>query len=120
MSESTWLAEYYPVPAWQAAGDSITAIRHSLKKWEGLTQISLASHGLEYPPIDIDASTCALCKFTDAIARGGCEGCPLYELLGDVDCSEDGAPYQEYDDSGDPTPMIDALRNTLDIEEATR
>jgi hypothetical protein len=94
MSKETWLAEFYPVPVSNEmqSWNREQLIKHSIQKWEGLSRENLAKHGLENPPINIDASTCALCKVfhnddADADSRE-CAMCPLYQVRDDHRCDE--------------------------------
>src|SRR5690242_1497082 len=77
MSLQTWLEEFMPEPADEAAEKSdLVAAEHSLRKWRGLTQDNAAKHGLvrnmhqlnagasDVDIFTIDSSTCALCKYS--------------------------------------------------------
>jgi len=131
MSLKTWKREFYPKTAKQAArGSALAAARHSLQKWTGLLAKNLRKHGVESNGSGVwdstnsfddwcsfDASTCALCKkFLDDDAPfpvPACATCPLFETLGGRSCSTYRQPYDVFSATGDPNPMIRALRRTV-------
>lgn len=132
MSLKTWKAEFYPV----APKKSMTtkeAIEHSLAKWIGLRKKNLKKHEVgifsnnmlanlshETGFLEIDASSCALCKkfyapdsvFVDD--EVGCPNCPLRNVLGEVcDADPSESPYCVFIENGNPEPMIKALKKAL-------
>ena len=123
MSEKSWIDEFYPVPADKVKG-KITAIKHSLKKWEGLTKENLEKHNLSEPPIWVDSETCALCHLYfneskyDIDESIACDSCPLKKSLG-YPCDDNQqaekfmSPYSVWRRQRNPEPMIEALRETL-------
>ena len=132
MSLVTWKREFYPKTAKQAArGSALAAARHSLQKWIGLLAKNLRKHGVENNESGVwdstnsfddwcsfDASTCSLCqKFLDddapLLALSSCATCPLAETLGGRSCAADDQPYNVFAKTGDPNPMIRALRRTV-------
>jgi len=125
MSFTSWKKQYYPVPA-EKVKNKIAAIRHSLRKWKGLTAHNLTKHGLLlsdgctriYEDDDnylyIDCDSCALCCL---YIEKGCTSCPLYEHL-KKRCDSSNGPYFTFDDDHDPQPMIKAL--TAVLKKATK
>ena len=126
MSLESWKAEFYPIEASDVRFTK-EAIRHSLKKWQGLTKENLEKHGvvkkgddrlydgIEKWPFHIDCFSCALCQlFNDE--NNECHECPLNRFLG-YSCDEREeiyGPYSHWMDSGDPQIMIDALQKLED------
>ena len=116
MSLDTWKEEFYPVTALDLVMDGaskLELIRHSLKKWRGLTKENLKKHDIAYASsrifckdgtLEINSQTCALCmkhQFT-------CEGCP-FEKLRETDSEPCNLQYREFLKRQDPVPMIEAL-----------
>jgi len=99
MSLTTWKQEFYTTPA-TTPQDKLSAIEHSLKKWRGLTKENLERHQVaknnkfifdikdKTDALLIAGSSCALCCL---YYLDGCEGCPLYRSLGNIEC--DGHNY---------------------------
>jgi len=139
MSLKTWKKEFYPVPASKVSGKK-TAIKHSLKKWQGLTEENLKKHGLIFTydfddasiretmvssnlpgcSFGINSKTCALCQLyynndgSDTDDKSDCcYKCPLYQSLGHRCDGRSDRPYVVFLDSGDPVPMIKALEKML-------
>ena len=130
MSLKSWMKQYYPVPANQVK-DELAAIRHSLRKWKGLTARNLTKHKMEcysdggaciyemsdaYTHFYIDDESCALCCL---FGEKGCTSCPLYMHLKkrcdsfNTTSKEMRGPYCVFDDNHDPKPMIKALTAVL-------
>ena len=116
MSEETWLAEFYPVPANEVSAED--ALDHSIKKWEGALRENLEKHGLDEPPIDFDSDACPLCVH---YIEDGCTRCPLYIARGDVDCctetrsDEKLSPLDHYGE-GNPRPMLYWLKKAKEMK----
>lgn len=137
MSLETWKAEFYPVNANVEMSEE-EAIKHSIKKWEGLKPENLSKHfveldfygdiiepyNIEFSEFSISNSSCALCaKFYNADENGiltfnGCESCPLYKKLGfecgrsdDDNHAKDGWAY--YEDLKSPDLMLENLKSLL-------
>lgn len=110
MSEQSWIEEFYPLSATEAANlaetedDDLIAVDHSLQKWKGLRDESLSKHGLDKPPVTVFADTCSLCvRFMDEDAEEDdkCSSCPLYQARSGFACddrrpNEGISPYWEY------------------------
>ena len=116
MSEETWLAEFYPVPADKVSAED--ALDHSIKKWEGALRENLEKHGLDEPPIDFDSDACPLCVH---YIEDGCTRCPSYIARGDVCCDvdapcEEQAPYGQYSIKGNPRPMLYWLKKAKEMK----
>lgn len=121
MSLATWKRHYYPKPADET--DESEAVAHSLKKWRGLLPAVLEKHELKHVGcvvrdkasnvFDVDADSCALCIHHFA---GDCRDCPLYAALGNNPCYESGQPYLTFKRTGDPEPMIAALKKAAELE----
>jgi len=126
MTLKTWKKEFYPVPASKSMS-KIKAIEHSLKKWRGLTKSNLKKHDLEYftgffssyivddsdELMNIDDSSCALCKKFLPEEEYMCEKCPLFIHLGKRCDFEDHSPFVIFLKTKNPVPMIKALEETL-------
>ena len=120
MSYATWQKEFYPTTAATAATrGTLAAVRHSLRKWRGLTAKSLAAHRMRLGGdrevtdgerwLYIDMDSCALCQRFVARTET-CYGCPLYAVLGKR-CDDDGdAPFNVWGATTNPAPMIAALQ----------
>lgn len=123
MSLDSWKKEFYPTPAQDNCGDPLTAAKHSLKKWEGLTYDNLSAHDVgkdgyyivgDDDSLVIEEATCALCLWQDSLDaeinfKSWCSGCPLVELAGAM-C---GITYLRFIDHGNAKPMIAALRKCV-------
>ncbi len=120
MSLKSWKREFYGSEASKAARRGpVAAVRHSIRKWLGLREPALTRHGVEvrgnrvWEPLDyllIDCDTCALCC---RFLGGECPECPLCQTLAGQ-CDQDrNSPYRVWINTGDPEPMIAALRKTL-------
>ena len=128
MSLKTWKKEFYPLPASKVKGKR-AAIKHSLKKWMGLTEENLAKHSVEIghqydynitvvtddrkSKLKINSSSCALCKLfydnhTDE--DKACRRCPLYKSLGHPCDGMYGRPFIKWTNELNPEPMIKALQ----------
>lgn len=122
MTIETWKDEFYPIAASvPSLTNDVARLEHSIKKWEGLRPKNVAKHDLiisgdslfcktygYYQYFDINADTCALC-----VAHRCCTGCPLFKTLGKQCDKGTAAPYAIFIETGDPEPMIKALKETL-------
>jgi hypothetical protein len=129
MSMQTWIDEFYPITAEEAArGSAKDATVHSIRKWEGLRPSALAKHGctlIENTLYDVDdrrlviaSNSCALCvKFYST--KTYCRRCPLAKARDGTPCDkhmlgERIAPYFELTESPNgPEPMIAWLGKAL-------
>lgn len=119
MSEATWLKEFYPIEADRVPENK--AIKHSLVKWYGLRKDSLKKHGLKNPPIFVNDESCALCHFYNDGTLPACDGCPLNEYLGRPCASwTNKHEFEEYEEKGDPEPMIAALEAIEFVERTCK
>ena len=117
MSCSTWLSEFYPIPASKAIGSELEALDHCILKWRGALPPNLKRHrvtlrrvsgGLAPKIIGKDGGhglffstrTCALCLVSGEL-RVCCSCCPAVGCL---------LAYRTFCDTGDPRPMLDHLR----------
>jgi hypothetical protein len=129
MSLETWKKEFYPIEASEEMSAK-EAIEHSLRKWKGLRSENLDKHGVDARAevqyifgedsfLAIDGSSCALCvKFLELDENlPWCYHCPLAKTLG-RSCGSDGMPYITWMETGNPEPMIKALRKTLKNESS--
>ena len=126
-----WKKEFYTVEARdkEATKSRLAAVKHSLRKWRGLTEENLSKYVIArdgsviydgtlgtFDQLVIDGTSCALCiKY----AHGVCEKCPLYKVRGNVACdecmeNEGTSPYRSFNSAGDPHPMIGWLEDALD------
>lgn len=127
MSLETWVAEFYPVSAWslREKGD---AVAHSLRKWEGLRwknrkkhglrmldgeTLGFSKHSMEADTFGVTADSCALCQ--RHLTIHGCGECPLKRVLG-MSCDAPGQPYVTFLETGNPKPMIAALKAAAKLE----
>ena len=124
MGMKEWKVQFYKNVS-KAAKSDITAVEHALQKWNGLLPENLNAHNLKAyhqefyivgqggARFEINADTCALCVAHDAYT---CEGCPLMKTLGKK-CysghSDQTLPFDIWEYTGDPKPMIKALERTL-------
>lgn len=136
MSLASWKEEFYPIPAGEAKGDALTAVDHSLKKWEGLRADNMKKHecygagsSISDEPLSVvtdegtmrlDSNSCALCMYNDEQKGCYCDSCPITLATGSP-CDdgygdredEDGlAPWDEWTTNHNPEPMIAVLETT--------
>jgi len=126
MSMKTWRDKYYPVEAFKVP--KADAVEHSYRKWLGARPKNLKQHGL-YRDGDrvleiggksefcFNIFTCSLCyHYMDATAVE-CVTCPLTIVLG-YPCDEYiNSPFLKWSLTGDPEPMIKALRKAKTMKE---
>lgn len=132
MSLQTWKEEFYPEKPRKSMTEK-QAIEHSIRKWEGLRKTNLKKHKIllyhsvhfiedENDGMYIESESCALCKkylHLDKYEANPCEECPLYKSLGKP-CDqfkllgEQTSPYIIWEKTGDPRPMIKALKKLLE------
>ncbi len=121
MSIESWIEEFYPEKAWGVKRSDLEALKHSLRKWEGLTKDNAKRHDVNVGCIEdavwIDSSSCALCY--KHMYTSKCRACPIFKSNG-VGCACGGAAdtfvYSEWGawvDDKDPQPMIDILRKLV-------
>lgn len=132
MSLDTWKQQYLTDnqagSMKEAAGDALTATRHSIHKWIGLQRGRLKEHAVhhhQYMIVDdvtdtklsIDFATCALCSYaSDASGAVTCSRCPLYTLLG-KECDDEDSAYSVWCADGNALLMIQDL---LTVEAAIK
>lgn len=114
MSIESWMREYYPVLAENVPKES--ALAHSYLKWCGLLPENLCKHDvtvIDYKvgDIEIDSSSCALCKHS---LYSACSGCPLasVDAAGNRDSCEE--EYRIWLMVQDPQPMIDRISAAIE------
>lgn len=129
MTIKTWTLEFMPVSA-RKSMNKRNAILHSIQKWKGLTGSNLKKHNVTlwdnvlssegtHQTVEITADTCALCvKYLDVNLTERCQDCPLYSYLGkrcdaQFDRGYGDMPYIVFRKTGNPRPMIKALKETL-------
>lgn len=131
MSIKTWKKEFYPKKPSRRMSN-VDAIKHSIRKWEGLTEGNLKKHEVylsyhnDYLDDDddnvfeISSDTCSLCvKYADKSSFNMCENCPLYMKLGrscgsSEDTNKDNDGWLKWVDEGNPDLMIKNLKSLLD------
>lgn len=140
----SWKKEFYHIPARKAAGDDLTAVEHSLKKWMGLRKENLDKHkvaqrGKTIFSIDdelrVSNKTCALCighlQEQEDVRQSPCASCPLYKVRGGYACDHAGpddpnldpnhypyrrvSPFEFFVYFNDPEPMIRWLEKTKEF-----
>ncbi len=120
MTNEEFFAKYYPVAAADCPEEG--AVDHPLLKWEGVAAWIAAGNDIEDLPVDTDGDTCALCIWY-AEPEGSeasmecvkCETCPLKHALGRR-CDAYNAPWDVWHKTGDPQPMLIALRAVKDTK----
>lgn len=121
MSIESWIEEFYPEEAWEAERSDLEALKHSLRKWEGLAKDNAKRHDVNVRRIEkamwIDSSSCALCY--KHMHTSECRTCPIFKSNG-VGCADgvvgDTFVYSEWGawvGDRDPQPMIDILRKLV-------
>ena len=130
MSLATWKRDHYPIPVSRVSKKG--ALPHALRKFRGLTPAKLKCHGLTRTSFWIvgkggvffvDSETCALCRFwIDSGRLGCCAECPLAIVRGGVRCDlempgEELAPWNAFEEIGDPRPMISWLKKAIKAQE---
>ena len=121
MSMSTWKKEFYPIDASKIKTEK-GAIKHSLRKWEGLLQKNLKKHKMtashRYHLEDendnrlrINGDSCALCR----LINSKCNECPIVKCgFGPCDWGSDNNDgWRRWIDNDDPKPMIKLLKKVL-------
>ena len=134
MSLITWKKEFYSKKPSKRMS-TLEAIKHSLKKWKGLTQKNLKKHKVLKPDqeiyivdiktefyntFNITDESCSLCiKFRRKFFKyefHECENCPLYKI-DNIPCTNGKNPYLKFVDKNDPKPMIKLLEKALKNEQ---
>lgn len=107
MSIDTWIAEFYPVSAVEAAkGNDMELTEHALRKWTGLTKENLDRHGINTPKsgditemvgvnditktFSVAGSNCAMCIKHSTHGYESmikCAQCPIVKATG-VKCTD--------------------------------
>ena len=130
MSIETWKAEFYPEPADNPYLTELEAVRHSIKKWEGLLPGNMRKHEVQWghysdivgdfddpeDPVgiifDISGSTCSLCQYHS----NECHRCALFKVRGKpcdrVIAGEEDSPYHMR--KTQPEHMVTWLRRAED------
>lgn len=125
MSDETWRAEFYPIPAWEVPKEQ--AAQHSLQKWLGLMPSAMNRHGVtvchaatsaSVAGVTINAESCALCHRYMLNQFDTCEECPLAIVRGGVPCDherqdEKVSPWFKWYSTGDPRAMIAWLEQAV-------
>ena len=126
MSIKTWIKEFYPIPVTKVSKKH--ALKHSLKKWEGLLKKNLKKHQVymvhiqgfqlidnkNKNPSDFSKDdTCALCWHFYQYVNCGC--CPIAKHS--INCNFINSAYQKSVTSQDARPMVELLRKLVKLEE---
>jgi len=121
-----WLEKYYPTSAGECSKED--AIAHTLRKWEGAKASVLRHHRLRFTDTGLfsqessrlmlafGCASCALCHHYCGKVGARCSDCPLRDMLG-AECYRSGQPYCIFWRTGDPWPMIRALRRLAKKEK---
>lgn len=137
MSISSWIKEFYRVPADEVKPENAAA--HSLRKWTGLLKSNLKKHKLGHNSgnylfnhsyssgdgkavFEVSYDTCALCQNAkDAYGTVVCHTCPLYEIQGNEGCGvRTGDPFQVWYDNSNPRPMIANLKKLVKLQQKAK
>ncbi len=125
MSIRTWKREFYsPISRCKKAD----ALAHTLKKYLGTRKAAIARHSVQ-KTVDGDLTdgetvfyfvdkTCALCRFYHKNHTCTPE-CPLVTKSGKR-CTNDGQPFSIWVETGDPEPLIRALRRAIKKQAVRR
>lgn len=134
MSYETWKAEFMPeAPADAALASTVSAVKHSMLKWEGLGEENLAKHNgrklvasrvtrfaeeERVAVMSVNSDTCALC-----LRFYSCVACPITAVRHGACCciptsDESHPPWQVWTLEGDPIPMQKVLKAALLMVEA--
>lgn len=125
-NDIAWLRRFYPKAAtYLNVTDKswLMAVRHSIRKWQGLNRSTLADYGLQKSDdliqdmwgnvvLNIDGESCALCVKS---RPDGCDICPVC-LMRDTACDDTSvsadvsSEYHEWVDRGHTEPMLKLLR----------
>jgi len=124
MSKETWVQEFYPVEAKQAAkGSQLQAAEHALQKWKGYRPENLKKHGLEMEPIPCGVYECALCQQVKRKNQGAlkCDDCILNKVRNNTACCDFNKDIDDFVDPhhvftayDDPEPMIFWLEKAVE------
>lgn len=133
MSLKTWKEEFYPIEAKDTIGMSaIDLIKHSLRKWEGLTKENLEKHKChslnsniydDYTgkPFSVSSISCSLCEVyfdnEQLSAELRCLHCPLAITRKGIPCDKSVGPFIVWIMNDDPSEMIEWLNRTLKKQE---
>lgn len=126
MSKESWMDEFYPEIVSGVERTNLEALKHSLRKWEGLTTENMERHDVSIRKLEdgerglyINSSSCALCYKHRFATVPRCVACPIYKSNG-VGCRdgvvEDTFVWSEWgiwSDDRNPQPMIDLLRKLV-------
>jgi hypothetical protein len=127
MSVNSWVKEFYPITAKDAAGSDLDAIDHAIKKFEGASYDARSKHkvfmdkGVLSDHADetfyFDSTTCALClrhfkNDADLTRMQSCRDCPLAMSREGFPCDYDPlSPFRVFLRRKDSRKMIEALKN---------
>lgn len=123
LAPEDWLEDFYPSCAnsEKATKSAKAAVKHSLRKWRGMTTKVLARYNLKREGrkvlvkdtgdlfVIISSDNCALCMKYDVV----CGKCPLTKTNPDYNCDREGSPYRKAVDNNAVSSMIQALEETL-------
>jgi len=125
MSLGTWKHEFYPTPASRCK--KADALAHVLRKYLGTRKRAMKRHSVEIKrnavtdgksELLFNHTTCAFCKFYCKGDRCSPE-CPLV-VSPKEDCFTKTSSYQVWWRTGDPEPMIRALRRAIKKQAAAK
>jgi hypothetical protein len=128
MSIKTWVEEFYPQSA-SSVDCELDAVKHSIKKWEGLRKEALNRHDVMLSGnvvrevkgeanFHFDADNCSLCVISCKI----CPKCPLAFVRGGIPCTTrtldeirngSDAPWRTLYLERNPEPMLEDLHKAL-------
>jgi len=141
MDITDWRLKFYPTDASLSTATEEEAIRHCIRKWEGLRRPVLEEYGLEALlrggdlsdgsgkiVFGMGAASCALCRRHSETSdiqytEIRCEECSLFAVRGEPCCesarSPNSSPYDRWLRFADPEPMLVLLNQALEHEAET-
>ena len=131
----SWCQDHYPTSAheFRKNKDTLTAIKHTLRKWQGARVEILDKHNLKFTrgslldeklvKFTFSAETCSLCELSSDENGDlrNCEICPFHVVIGracttnEYDQYSDGSEFGIWYHDGDPEPMIKSLVAVLNF-----
>jgi len=130
MTQQSWKAEHYPVPALKLKNASdAECLEHTILKFKGARKEALEKHGASiegavicflnpYSDFYFDSFMCSLCeKNREDNGCINCKKCPI-GISGNECNKDDGTdPYTIFQMTDNPNPMIELCERLLEENE---